>query len=57
MAGIQVAVAAAVDAGAGRHNRRHRRRRGVDLQRAGRIGHRAREAGAVARRILQRRPV
>ncbi len=42
MAGIQVAVAAAVDPGAGAHNRRHRRCRGVDLQRAGRVGHRAR---------------
>ena len=57
MAGIEVAVAAAVDPGAGGCHRRHRRRRGVDLQGAGRVGHRAGEIGTVARRVLQRCPV
>ena len=43
------------DAGAGRHHRRHRRRRGVDLQRAGRVGHRARKVGRVAGAVLDGR--
>ena len=42
VAGSEIAGAGR-DAGAGRHHRGHRRRRGVDLQRAGRVGHRAGE--------------
>ena len=47
LAGIKIAGPAA-DAGPRRHHRRHRRRRGVDLQRAGRVGHRAGEVGGIA---------
>ena len=43
------------DAGAGRHHRRHRRRRGVDLQRAGRVGHRTGEIGGIAGAVLDGR--
>ena len=57
MAGIQVAVAAAVDAGAGGCNRCHRRRRGVDLQDAGRVGHRARQGWRCCRPRHCSRPV
>ena len=39
VAGLEVAVRR--DAGARRHHRRYRRRRGVDLQRAGWVGDRA----------------
>ena len=42
---------------AGGCNRRHHRGRGVDLQCARRVGHRAGEIGTVARRVLQRCPV
>ena len=45
------------DAGAGRHHRGHRRRRGVDLQRAGRIGHRPGQVGGIAGAVLDGRAV
>ena len=54
LAGAEVAGAGR-DAGAGRHHRRHRRRRGVDLQRAGRVGHRTGEIGGIAGAVLDGR--
>ena len=55
-AGRQVAGAGR-DAGAGRHHRRHCRRRGVDLQGAGRVGHRAGQIGGIAGAIFDRRRI
>ena len=45
------------DPGAGGHHRGHRRRRGIDLQRAGRVGDRTAEAGGCARPVRHRRRV
>ncbi len=55
-AGREVAGAGR-DAGAGGHHRRHRRRRGVDLQGAGRVGHRTGEVGGIAGAVLDGRRV
>ena len=55
-AGCQVAGARR-DAGAGRHHRRHRGCRGVDLQGAGRVGHRAGEIGGIAGAIRDGRRI
>ena len=57
MAGVQVTIAAAVDAAAGGHNRWHRRCDRIDLQGAGRVDCCSREVGAVARCVADRRPV
>src|SRR5258708_3586479 len=55
MTGVEVTIAAAVDPRTGSHNRRHRRRRGVDLQETGRVAHRPRNVGIIAGRSEERR--
>src|SRR5260221_551772 len=45
MTGVEVTIAAAVDPRTGSHNRRHRRRRGVDLQETGRVRSEHHKAG------------
>ena len=45
------------DAGARSHHRGHRRRRGIDLQRAGGIGHRAGQVGRIAGAVLDGRAI
>ena len=57
VAGIQVTIAACVDAAARGHNRWHRRCRRIDLQGAGRVGYRTRKIGVVACGVADRRPV
>src|SRR5260221_7542127 len=54
MTGVEVPMAAAVDPRTGSHNRRHRRRRGVDLQETGRVAHRPRNVGIIAGRVADR---
>src|SRR5258708_2870410 len=57
VAGIQVAVAAAVDPGAGAHNRRHRRGQGVDLQHPKRTRLHSSHQITSSPRVLLRSPV
>src|SRR5260221_176788 len=57
MTGVEVTIAAAVDPRTGSHNRRHRRRRGVDLQETGRVAHRTRNAGIITARTPDRRAI